>query len=98
MRLREGRVIRRPAGSTGSLEAERPGREVVDRALAWLATAGRGPFFLWVHLFDAHAPYAPPEPFRSRHAESPYDGEVAEVDAQVGRLLESIVRTPLPGF
>jgi choline-sulfatase len=78
------------AGAAAGLEAERPGREVVDRALAWLARAGSGPLFLWVHLFDAHAPYAPPEPWRTRHAEAPYDGEVAEVDAQVGRLLAAL--------
>ncbi len=40
---------------------------IVDRALAWLANArGRGPFFLYVHLFDPHAPYDPPEPYRSQ--------------------------------
>jgi len=83
--------IRTGAGAPGGLEAERPGGEVVDRALAWLASlpADGAPRFLWVHLFDAHAPYRPPEPFRSRHADSPYDGEVAEVDAQVGRLLDA---------
>jgi arylsulfatase A-like enzyme/Flp pilus assembly protein TadD len=74
----------RPAG----MEAQRPGRETVDRALAWLEgnAASGEPIFLWVHLFDAHAPYEPPEPFASAIAE-PYDGEIAEVDAQLGRLL-----------
>ena len=69
------------------LEAERPGREVVDRALAWLAAGDSRPFFAWVHLYDAHAPYEPPEPYASRHAGRAYDGEISEVDAQVGRLL-----------
>lgn len=78
------------AGAGAGLEAERPGREVVERALAWLGEGGPGPFFLWVHLFDAHAPYAPPEPWRTRFAGAPYDGEVAEVDAQVGRLLAAL--------
>jgi Flp pilus assembly protein TadD len=80
-------IPRDPSGP-GALEAERPGHEVVDRALAWLAKGDGRPFFAWVHLYDAHAPYDPPEPFRSRHRDHPYDGEVASVDAQVGRLLE----------
>ena len=60
--------------------------------------AGRGrrrPFFLWVHLYDAHAPYAPPAPFRERHAGRPYDGEIAFADAQVGRLLAALDRRGL---
>ena len=83
----------------GGLEAERPGSVVVDRALAWLErTAGHDdgrPFFAWVHLYDAHAPYTPPEPYRSRHRAAPYDGEIAFVDAQVGRLLDFLDRRKL---
>lgn len=41
----------------------RSGAETVDRALEWLATDD-GPAFLWVHLYDAHAPYAPPSEFQ----------------------------------
>jgi arylsulfatase A-like enzyme/cytochrome c-type biogenesis protein CcmH/NrfG len=78
-------IAQRP-GRPAGIEAQRPGREVVDRALAWLAGRGERRLFLWVHLFDAHAPYEPPEPFRSR-IEAPYDGEIAEADAQLGRLL-----------
>ncbi len=70
-----------------ALEAERPGRAVVDRALSWLGREDPRPFFAWVHLYDAHAPYAPPEPFASRWAGKPYEGEVAAVDHEVGRLL-----------
>ena len=44
------------------------------------------PWFAWVHLFDAHHPYEPPEPYASRFDGRPYVGEVAYVDAQVGRL------------
>jgi hypothetical protein len=47
------------------------------------------PRFLWVLLFDPHTPYDPPEPFRSRHAGRPYDGEIAYMDSQLGRLLEA---------
>ncbi len=44
-------------------------------------------FFGWVHFYDAHSPYDPPEPFKSRYAGHPYVGEIAFVDSQVGRLL-----------
>ena len=45
--------------------------------------------FLWVHYFDAHAPYEPPEPFLSQYPDSPYSGELAFMDAEVGRLLSA---------
>lgn len=65
--------------------AERPAGAVVDRALEWLG--GRGsPWFAWVHCFDPHHPYEPPEPFRSEYRDAPYDGEVAYVDRELGRL------------
>jgi arylsulfatase A-like enzyme/Flp pilus assembly protein TadD len=79
------------------LEAERPGREVVDRALAWLARDDARPFFLWVHLYDAHAPYTPPPAWSARHPGRPYDGEVSAVDEQVGRILEALRRRGLDG-
>ncbi|MFI5165326.1 MAG: sulfatase-like hydrolase/transferase [Thermoanaerobaculales bacterium] len=79
--------VRRDPNGPPALEAERPAREVVDRAVAWLATAGDRPFFAWVHLYDAHAPYNPPEPFHTRFADRLYDGEIAEDDAELGRLL-----------
>jgi arylsulfatase A-like enzyme/Flp pilus assembly protein TadD len=76
---------------------ERRGDEVVSRALAWLkeylAQPGvapatpRKPFFLWVHLYDPHFPYHPPEPYATRYRSHLYDGEIAFADAQVGRLL-----------
>ena len=67
---------------------KRPGDQVVDNALGWLKTGPRRPLFLWVHLYDAHYPYTPPEPFASRYRGRPYDGEIAFVDAQVGRLMD----------
>jgi choline-sulfatase len=69
---------------------ERRGEEVVRRALAWLDQEAPGPFLLWVHLYDAHDPYQAPEPFGRRFAAAPYDGEIAYVDAQVGRLLAAL--------
>jgi len=71
---------------------ERDARTVTDRALeVWKRLAGRRRF-LWVHYFDAHAPYAAPEPYGSAHADAPYDGEIAYVDVEVGRLLDALAR------
>ena len=70
---------------------QRPGNEVVDRTLEWLDQQKDKPFFAWVHLYDAHTPYAPPEPFRSEYGSRGtiglYDGEIAFVDEQIGRCI-----------
>jgi arylsulfatase A-like enzyme/tetratricopeptide (TPR) repeat protein len=66
---------------------ERRANDVADRALAWLETAASSRFFAWVHFYDAHSPYDPPEPYRTRFAARPYAGEIAFVDSQVGRLI-----------
>jgi arylsulfatase A-like enzyme/Tfp pilus assembly protein PilF len=50
------------------------------------------PFFLWVHYFDPHLPYVPPEPWQSRFPDRPYDGEIAFMDHEIGRLLEGVRR------
>lgn len=71
----------------GGGKVERSSRETTDRALAWLAAVDPRPRFLWVHYYDPHEPYAPPEPFRSRFPADPYQGEVAAMDEQLGRLL-----------
>ena len=67
---------------------QRRGEVTLAHALDWLDKAGRGPFFLWLHLWDAHDPYEPPEPYRSRHPGAPYDGGIAYVDATVGKLVD----------
>ena len=72
---------------------DRPGGDVVAEAVRWLRGRDRGrPFFLWVHLFDPHAPYQPPPRFASER--SPYHGEVAAMDAAVGHLLGAIEDEP----
>jgi choline-sulfatase len=68
----------------------RRGPAVVDAALAWLQRARRRPFFLWIHLYDAHAPYALPEPYRTMYGDAPYLGALAVLDAQVGRLVDAL--------
>ncbi|MGB9205242.1 MAG: sulfatase-like hydrolase/transferase [Terriglobales bacterium] len=69
---------------------ERRADGVVNHALAWLSQLPNGPFFLWVHLYDAHDPYDPPAPFKARFAAQPYDGEIAYADSAVGKLLDEI--------
>jgi arylsulfatase A-like enzyme/Tfp pilus assembly protein PilF len=81
---------RRHAGESRYQAIERRGGEVVAHALAWLNVHQKGPFFIWVHLYDAHDPYDPPEPYKSRYASSPYDGEIAYADSAVGTLLSQL--------
>ena len=74
------------APSRGSCPAEL----TVRRALDWLSAENVRPTFLWVHLYDPHDPYRPPEPFATRFAGRPYDGEIAYMDSEVGRLLAAL--------
>jgi arylsulfatase A-like enzyme/Tfp pilus assembly protein PilF len=69
---------------------ERRGGVVVDHALGWLSQLQNGPFFLWVHLYDAHDPYDPPQPFKDKYKSQPYDGEIAYADSCVGKLLDQL--------
>ncbi|HEX4823756.1 MAG TPA: sulfatase-like hydrolase/transferase [Candidatus Polarisedimenticolaceae bacterium] len=71
-------------------DIQRPGNETVDHAVAWLRTVKDKRFFAWIHLYDPHAPYAPPEPYRSQYRDRPYDGEIAWTDELVGRILASL--------
>ena len=68
-------------------EMERPGNLVADIALDWLGKNSQKKFFLWMHLYDPHFPYNPPEPYKHEYAAQPYDGEIAFADEQVGRLV-----------
>ncbi len=71
---------------------ERSSVRTTDRALDYLSASSTQPVLMWVHYFDPHTPYAPPEPFRSRYAATPYLGEVAAMDQQIGRLVEAFER------
>jgi arylsulfatase A-like enzyme/Flp pilus assembly protein TadD len=68
---------------------ERTADAVVAAAVSWLG-AQTGPWFCWVHLWDPHAPYTPPEPFGTEYAADPYSGEVAFVDAELAILFEAL--------
>jgi arylsulfatase A-like enzyme len=67
--------------------AERRGDQVVAPALAWWNAHRGRRRFLWVHLYDPHSAYDPPEPFRSRFRDNPYLGEVAAADSFLAPLL-----------
>ena len=64
---------------------ERRAGTVVAHAIAWLNKKQQAPFFIWVHLYDPHAPYDPPPPYDKRFKD-PYDGEIAYADSALGRL------------
>jgi arylsulfatase A-like enzyme/Tfp pilus assembly protein PilF len=76
-------------GDAAGTVPERPADVVVARALEWI-TARPGKFFSWVHVFDPHSPYTPPEAFLAQHPERPYDGEVAWTDHALGPLFEKL--------
>src|SRR4051812_41591045 len=65
---------------------ERRADVVIARAEQWVA-ATRGPRFAWVHLYDPHDPYTPPEPYAAKYRENPYDGEIAYTDHALGGFL-----------
>ncbi len=88
-------VRRDPAARRSPMTSERPAGAVADAALAFLRDAGPRPFFAWIHFYDPHAPYEPPEPFRSRFASSAYDGEIAYADLQIARIVDYLDRADL---
>jgi choline-sulfatase len=74
--------------TAGTVANERPGHAVADDAIGWLRGLGPRRFFLWIHLFEPHAPYGAPGD--TRPVEERYDDEIAEADRQSGRVLEAL--------
>jgi len=66
---------------------DRRAGESVAHAITWLKKTPRRPFFLWLHLYDPHSPYDPPEPYRSEYRSHLYDGEIAYADHELGNLI-----------
>ena len=66
---------------------DRRAGESVAHAIAWLKKTPRRPFFLWLHLYDPHSPYDPPEPYRTEYRSQLYDGEIAYADHELGSLM-----------
>jgi len=76
----------------GAIEASMPERRadlVVSRALDWMERQ-QGQFFEWVHVFDPHSPYRPPDDLAARYGSQPYYGEVAFVDRALGPLFDRL--------
>ena len=72
---------------------QREGGEVTKAFFDWFKTNGDRRFFSWIHFYDPHTPYEPPEPYKSEHSGRPwglYDGEIAYVDTLIGKVLESL--------
>ncbi len=66
---------------------ELPAEQIISQAINWIKKNG-GPWFLWLHLWDPHTPYSPPEPFKSEYKSDLYSGEVAYTDSQLGILFD----------
>jgi tetratricopeptide (TPR) repeat protein len=77
--------------AAGEAYSERSAGKTVAAALRWLS-GRKEKWFCWVHLWDPHMPYAPPEPYASRFETDPYSGEVAYVDAELGKLLDEVAK------
>ena len=70
---------------------ERKAEDVVSGADKWLKENGKNkPFFLWMHCFDPHAPYEPPEPFATAYKNNPYDGEISYTDQMLGKVMTTL--------
>jgi arylsulfatase A-like enzyme/Flp pilus assembly protein TadD len=82
----------------GRLPVDRRASEVTMLATEWLeATKGElkaRPFFLWLHYYDPHADYAPPEPYRSAYPD-PYNGEIAYTDDWLGYFFDELRKRDL---
>jgi choline-sulfatase len=79
---------RQKRGERREVSMQRRGEITLGHVLEWLGQQQGNPFFLWFHLWDAHDPYNPPEPFRSQFPNAPYNACIASVDATVGKLLD----------
>ena len=66
---------------------ERKADESVTRAIDWMKKNPRRPFFFWLHLYDPHSAYNPPEPFHTEYQGRLYDGEIAYADHELGRFI-----------
>ena len=66
---------------------DRKAGESVAHAINWLNRTPHRPFFLWLHLYDPHSPYDPPEPYFTQYKGHLYDGEIAYADHELGRLI-----------
>lgn len=93
----DDRIAVRPSETVAIADLQRSAAEVTATAETWLKTKPKAggaiaPWFLWVHYYDPHLPYAPPSKYAAGAVGRPYDAEIAFVDAELGTLLASIDR------
>ncbi len=78
---------------------QRKGEETLQQALQWMDRNKESRFFTWIHFYDPHTPYDPPEPFRSaaqkRGGTGLYDGEISYTDNLIGRIHEYLEKNNL---
>jgi arylsulfatase A-like enzyme/Flp pilus assembly protein TadD len=83
----------RMIGSSADLDVvQRTADQVLAPAFEWIVSTRAQPdrFFAWVHLYDPHEPYTAPEPYRSRYAADPYNGEIAYADRALGEFFDRL--------
>ncbi len=73
-----------------SFRSERTADKTSASFLQWLEKNEKGQFFVWIHYFDPHLPYSPPSPFKEKFAAQPYDGEIAFMDFNLGRVISKL--------
>jgi arylsulfatase A-like enzyme len=71
------------------MDLERREEDVIAKALPWVKTQD-SPWVWWVHVYDPHDPYTPPVPYDAMYTQTPYDREVAYVDAVLGKFLNEL--------
>jgi choline-sulfatase len=83
----------------GAARVERPAFKTIEQVVPYIGTAARldmPAYFVWVHFYDPHEPYAPPEPFRSKFPADPYLGEIAAMDDALGKLVGYFEQATFP--
>jgi len=74
----------------GTANPERRAEDVSSHGLRWLEAHRDDRAFLFLHYFDPHATYDPPEPYKTRFGERPYDGEIAYTDHCIGLVIQKL--------
>lgn len=70
--------------------SERDAESVTNTAIDWMQKEINSKYFIWIHYFDPHAAYNPPEPYKTKYKDNLYDGEISYMDSQIGRLINFI--------
>ncbi len=73
-----------------TFRSERRGDKVADAFIGWLEANAGSRFFSWVHFYDPHMPHDPPSPYKEEFAADLYDGEVAFMDHELGRVVDAL--------